>query len=377
MPQKLQAEIVRAQEQLGLGRLRNEAEIRQSVVIPFLAALGWPQADVRVVTPEFSIGDRNVDYALCHPIDQPAVLVEVKAVGKADEKGEKQLFEYCFHQGVPVAVLTDGGSWKFFLPGGQGSYGQRQFALVDLMEDESDAEPAETLARYLEYDDVMSGRARSAAQEDYEQLRLRRLAESELGRVWQALLEEPDSVLVDLLSEGVLAVSGTKPAKKSVVEFLRGHTYRVESPVSESTHAGKKDRPSHRVGSVSHDSSDLLPYFLLAGERTECKNPTELFVGVFQALARRDSAFCGRYAVTYSGRKNKVLARKRDELIPSDPERARRTARKLPGGWWLTTRSSTDEKRRRLLQACQVANIEYGRDLVVQFGKRRRRPRKG
>lgn len=377
MPQKLQAEVVRVQKQLGLGRLRNEAEIRQSVVIPFLAALGWPQADVRVLTPEFSIGDRNVDYALCHPMDQPAVLVEVKAVGKADKKGEKQLFEYCFHQGVPVAVLTDGSTWKFFHPGGQGSYGQRQFALVDLMEDESDAEPAETLARYLEYDDVMSGRARSAAQEDYEQLRLRRLAESELGRVWQGLLEEPDSVLVDLLSEGVLAVSGTKPAKKSVVEFLRGHRYRAESPISEGTNAGKKGTPSRKVESGSRDGSDPLPYFSLAGETTECKNATELFVEIFQALARRDPAFCGRYAVAYYGRKNKVLARKRDELIPGDPERARRTARKLSGGWWLTTHSSTDEKRRRLRQACQVANIEYGRDLVVRFGKRRRRPKKG
>ncbi|MCY4559286.1 MAG: type I restriction enzyme HsdR N-terminal domain-containing protein [Chloroflexi bacterium] len=373
MIQELQAEVSRVQEQLRLGRLRNEAEIRQGVVIPFLATLGWPQADVRVVTPEFSIGKRNVDYALCHPQDRPAVLVEVKDVGKADEKGEKQLFEYCFHQGVPVAVLTDGATWKFFHPAGQGSYGERQFALVDLMRNAPSAESSETLVRYLAYEDVIAGRALSFAQEDYEQIRLRRLAESELGRVWQQLLEEPDSVLVDLLSEGVAVVSRAKPEKKSVVDFLRGQVYRGESHLPDSGSTRKARVQSRGVKLKSPGDSGSSTSFSLAGQTTECKNPTELFVAVFEALARRDPKFCERYAAAYSGRKNKVLARKRVELIPSSLERARRSARRVPGGWWLRTHSSTAEKEKRIRQACNVAGIEYGRDLVVRFSARRNR----
>ena len=106
---------------IGAGSFRSEAEISQGVIKRVLHELGWPVFNVQVVAPEFRIGTRKVDYALCHPAGKPSVLVEVKDLGKADGRGQKQLFEYCFHQGVPIAVLTDGREWSFFLPSGQGS----------------------------------------------------------------------------------------------------------------------------------------------------------------------------------------------------------------------------------------------------------------
>ena len=55
-------------------------------------------------------------------------------MGMADEKGERQLFEYCFHRGVPIAVLTDGRTWKLFYPAGEGSYTDRLFCGMDLID---------------------------------------------------------------------------------------------------------------------------------------------------------------------------------------------------------------------------------------------------
>jgi predicted type IV restriction endonuclease len=49
----------------------------------------------------------------------------VKQVGQSD-RAERQLFEYAFHDGVPMAILTDGREWNFFLPGEQGDYGERR-----------------------------------------------------------------------------------------------------------------------------------------------------------------------------------------------------------------------------------------------------------
>ena len=86
---------------------------------PVLRELGWPVFDVQVVAPEFRIGSTSVDYALCHPAGKPAVLLEVKALGNADGKGERQLFEYLL------------SPRSLFFPAGQGSYEKRLFGRID------------------------------------------------------------------------------------------------------------------------------------------------------------------------------------------------------------------------------------------------------
>ena len=110
---------------LQASRYSNEAEIRQGIVIRLLRQLGWPDDDTDVVAPEFSLEGRRVDYALCHPPRKPVVLVEVKQPSQVND-ADRQLFEYAFHRGVPMAILTTGQEWHFFLPGGEGDYGERR-----------------------------------------------------------------------------------------------------------------------------------------------------------------------------------------------------------------------------------------------------------
>ena len=103
----------------------SEAAVSQGILLPALHVLGWPVFNTRIVVPEFSLEGRRVDYALCHPANKPAVFVEVKKVGLSDG-ADKQLFEYAFHSGVPMAILTDGQEWSFYLPGEQGRYDERR-----------------------------------------------------------------------------------------------------------------------------------------------------------------------------------------------------------------------------------------------------------
>jgi predicted type IV restriction endonuclease len=112
-----------------------------------LNTLGWPVYDIEVVVSEYSLGGRRVDYALCHPPREPLVMVEVKQIGQS-KGADHQLFEYAFHKGVPMAVLTDGQEWHFFLPTEQGDYGERRVYKLDLLE--RDPQGAEAgLERYL------------------------------------------------------------------------------------------------------------------------------------------------------------------------------------------------------------------------------------
>jgi predicted type IV restriction endonuclease len=147
------------------GRYVNEATVSQGIVQRLLNALGWPVYDTEIVAPEYSLGSRRADYALCHPPREPVILIEVKQVGQS-KGADRQLFEYAFHRGVPMAILTDGQEWNFFLPTEQGDYSERQHYKVDIIErDPQEAEAS--FKRYLEYDAVRSGHAIEAARSDY------------------------------------------------------------------------------------------------------------------------------------------------------------------------------------------------------------------
>ncbi len=201
------------------GRFSSEAAVSQGILLRCLAALGWPVFNTSIVVPEFSVEKRRVDFALCHPEDKAAVFVEVKKVGATDG-ADRQLFEYAFHQGVPMAILTDGREWSFYLPGEQGRYDERRVYKLDLLERDA-AEAVDRLERYLGYEAVCSGAALEAARSDYRNVSRNRIIERTLPDAWAALLHDRDSGLADLLAEKTEDICGYRPDVDSCVRFLQ------------------------------------------------------------------------------------------------------------------------------------------------------------
>ena len=159
----------------------NESSISQGIVLPILQELNWDIFDTKVVCPEWRIpslkprGKGNtaqVDFALFESPGTPAkVFIEVKARGfKNDPKpmAETQLSTYANAGGIPLAVLTDGGTWSFYLPmeavksGSSGLKGRQVFEL-DISKSSSFQESSEVLQRYLEKNRVVSDEAHETA----------------------------------------------------------------------------------------------------------------------------------------------------------------------------------------------------------------------
>lgn len=161
----MEQEIESIRDGIKSGRFSNEASVSQGIVLRLLHGLGWPSYDTDSVWPEYSLGGRRVDYALCSPPGKPIAFIEVKQIGQSDG-AERQLFEYAFHIGVPMVILTDGQEWNFFLPGEQGDYGERRFYKLDIVERDV-GECVKRLERYLLHSAVASGAAIQAAREDY------------------------------------------------------------------------------------------------------------------------------------------------------------------------------------------------------------------
>ena len=210
--------IEKVREGLRSSAFPSEAAVSQGIFLPALHELGWPVFDTAIVIPEFSLEKRRVDFALCHPAKKPAVFVEVKQVGGA-KGADKQLFEYAFHEGVPMAILTDGQEWSFYLPGEQGRYDERRVYKLDLLERNIE-DATDRLERYLSYERVCSGEALKAARSDYQTVARKRAIENALPGAWSALLEEPDSPLLELLADKVEDLCGYKPALDSCAQFL-------------------------------------------------------------------------------------------------------------------------------------------------------------
>src|SRR5215204_6505971 len=253
------------------GRYVNEATVSQGIVQRLLHLLGWPVYDTEIVAPEYSLGGRRADYALCHPPREPVILVEVKQIGQSKD-ADRQLFEYAFHKGVPMAVLTDGQEWHFFLPTEQDDYGERRVCKLDLLErDPQEAEAG--LERYLGYEDVRSGRAIEAARRDYRDAARKRTAQRPLPDAWANLIESEDDILVELLSDKVEDLCGVKPDPDAVAAFLR----KQPPTVNESVSTPAPRRPRRSVQPSPSDAPKSTGYELY-GQRHPARNARDVLI---------------------------------------------------------------------------------------------------
>jgi len=205
-------------ERLKKGTFTNEASVSQGIVMPILNELDWPVFDTSVVVPEFPLEGRRVDYALCNVYGKPIVFIEVKKVGLA-EGADKQLFEYAFHKGVPLAILSDGKEWHFYLPSGEGDYKERRIYKLDIIEREIN-DSVYYLNRYLNYERVKTGKAIDSAKKDYQNISQKRKIKEALPAAWKRLIEEKDEILLELLSEKVEDLCGYKPDLDLCSQFI-------------------------------------------------------------------------------------------------------------------------------------------------------------
>lgn len=369
--------IDRIRAGLNGGLYPNERAVSTSIVIPILRALDWDDSDPGQVMPEYTNPRGRVDYALSPGRNSPAVFVEVKRVGQTAE-ADRQLFEYAFHEGAQIAVLTDGRIWNFYLPGQHGSYEDRRVYQLDIVERET-PEIALRLRRYLNRARVADGRALNDAQSDYHASNSRRVAELTLPKAWGQLLAEPDGLLIELLRERTEALCGHKPSDTALEIFLQGQ----QATKSESTAPLRLTRT--RVSSVVGQTEDLaseagLPRNVVADalrkgrnswrvgnqsgvERNGVDTMTALLSAMFKLYPDRQETMAA--AVRTRGRNN--IARSVTDIYPSQPEIAQRSHRQLPDGWYVGTNESSATKTRIVTQAARGAGLTMGTDVEFEI----------
>jgi hypothetical protein len=200
----------------------SEAQTSQGIVLPILNNLGWDVFDTSEVTPEYSIGGRRVDFALrIHSVNK--VFLEIKKTSENLENHQEQLVYYAFQQGVKLAILTNGITWQFYLPLEEGSWEQRRFFTIDLIEQPVE-DAAEKFDKLLSKNNIENGTAYQNAKSLYEGRQKNKIIRENLPKAWQKLISEPDEMLVELINDTLEKISGYKAEDSQIIEFL-SHTF--------------------------------------------------------------------------------------------------------------------------------------------------------
>ena len=363
-------EIEQIRENLRAGRYLSEAAVSQGVVQRLLKALGWPIYNTDVVVPEYSLEGRRVDYPLCHPARKPLIFIEVKQVGQA-EGADRQLFEYAFHVGIPMAILTDGREWQFFLPGEQGDYSERRVYTMDLLERDPD-EIVARFRRYLAYDAVRIGEAIDAARSDYRDIARKREAKSRLPEAWRKLVASQEGILIDLLADTVAGHCGYKPDPDTEATFLStglqlsgtyDHPSNTVPGILGRSQPGSSSTESKRAR--KNDQTGFVGYILMGQERP-ADGAYDALVKALGELADRGPWFLERFAaLPKHGRLRRYVAARKQDLYPERPDLAEQQSKEFRPGWWVGTNVGWQGVERILEMASEVAGLQYGIDLRV------------
>lgn len=343
----------------------NEASITQGIVMRILTSLGWPSYDTQLVYPEYSLAGTRVDLALCHPKNKPLVFVEVKQPGNS-KGADRQLFEYAFHTGVPMAILTDGQEWHFYLPAEQGAYQERRVYNLDILERDL-SEIILRFERYLSYDNIRVGTAIDSARKDYRDVSKEREIRQTLPKAWKRLIEERDELLVELIIDKVESLCGYKPKSTQVEQFLHRFEPAPSGVISTKKQSTRKSVATSNRRNSQNGTFKRYGYYL-NGEFYPTRNGIDTLIQVFEKFTELDNTFPKRFAgLSKHGSKRRYLAEDKYELYPGRPDFAETKAHQLSCGWWVGKNYSKRDIKKIIGKAAEVMSLNLGNDIKVHL----------
>ncbi len=344
----------------------NEAEISNGVVLRVLNELGWNVYDTKRVKPQYRIENKMIDFALCFPENKPIIIIEVKALGKAVNTDE-QVLTYAFKTGIPVAILTDGQEWHFYLPAERGSLTERRFYKLDLLEREA-KEVVEILQGYLGYEEIRSGAALQKARADYEKQYKSKEIDEAIPKAWDKLLKDRDSLFIKLISEKVADICGFEPSNDVVIAFLE--------KLNPTTLPLFTNQPTkeYTPRNISIDNTEVIipklsdPSFHgVKFNNQEFK--TKKGIGVLQQLLKivvtEFPNSLSRIETQTKGNSRFLISKQKSQLYKNRPDLVEKYSKELPNNWWLGTNYSVREMEIFCDIIVNSINREYGNQNIT------------
>ncbi len=291
----------------------SEADISLGVILRILDALSWSTYDRREVSPEYSVENRWVDYALLIG-NRPKVFIEIKRGGEPLVGHQEQLLGYAFRQGVKIAILTNGATWWFYLPLQEGNWEERKFATVEFYRQDKE-EIVQKLEALLSKENVISGKTVQNAEALYKKHRI----SITLPEAWNQLVSEPEDLIVDLLVEKTQELCGEETDKSEVERFLLAHLQNIKitsaPAVVEPIPVPEPKPPDHRKDRKRKAFTVTKPTaFTFNGQRYEVNSWKEMVVKLCEILYADHADFEQRVLEIKGNRGRRFFSRNADDV---------------------------------------------------------------
>lgn len=222
----------------------DEATTKQIIIIRILNLIGWNIFDTKDIQPEYPVDRQNsnekVDYALAKDTNN-MVFVEAKAVNIDLEDWEEKFCNYCFKNNVVIGVLTNGISWWFYLPREKGSWYERKFYSINLIQQDSDS-IAQKFIDFLSKQNVINGKAEENSKNTYKSQQKKQIIKRSLSEAWNTLISSEDESFMDLFNDMIEKISGYRAEPKDIEEFFTENRTRLLIPENQSYQMVRRTR---------------------------------------------------------------------------------------------------------------------------------------
>lgn len=250
----------------------NEEQTKHTLVLPILNKLNWDIFNPTEVIPEYEIHSGKVDYALINDGERKC-FIECKRVKEDLTNHEKQLVTYCATCGVKLAILTNGISWWFYLPLQEGDWSERKFYSIDILKQNRD-EVIDKFVDLLKKENVLDGSTFRYAEELLNsRIRSRKISKG-LPEVWNNLIENSDSLLIELLIENTESKTGYKPSEENVKKFINKHKSKLIINEEQELIPRRRRVQTARNTNRKNISPDRPQKAILDGKEYEIKKPS-------------------------------------------------------------------------------------------------------
>ena len=254
----------------------NEETAKIQMLAPILAGLSWDPFG-QEVRWEHPVGGKKtggkVDIAL-QAEGRIWALIEAKAPGANLNHHVEQVLSYAFYEGVDICALSDGLQWWLYLPRESGSHEERRFSVLHLDKDPVD-QVCNELNTFLGRESLSSGRAVERAGQVRRALREAARLEQEIPEIWQRMLDEPDSELIELIGQRVYDRLSLRPGREQIVAAMRNKPIPPNKPVKPEPPEPDPPTPSRPTAVV------------LWGERHPIRLHSDILMIVVEELYKR------------------------------------------------------------------------------------------
>lgn len=297
----------------------SEDATKTSIILRLLNILGWDIFDNNEVYPEYVIGGKRVDYSLRFN-SKNKVFIEVKKIDEDLEIHQEQLLNYAFHEGIEIAILTNGLSWWFYLPLNPGSWEQRKFFSIDILQ-QKETEITSNFINFLAKDNVISEKTIETAKALYKSNQKDQTISLSLPKAWNKLIQETDELLIELVNDTNEKLCGYRASNEQVAEFLSDNNsqlllsgikkYSEKTKVEKSTPANNKNDSEYvPVGYTGKRPK----YFYINNKKIEVKYWIDILTETCNYLFDNHKAEFEQKTSSVKGRKRVYFSRNKDEL---------------------------------------------------------------